>query len=242
MPGKIGLWGTQRSHPWVKFPAFHSLSNEPSFRTLGQGLFLSGTKVPVFPLPFAIEDRFKSDYNPDPKFILSCMLTPHLPERQEIVDFLKTQNLEHSFIGQIKARAADIEAIAKLGVSHPDLIKKGGTGLFHNTEYYRQIHESRACISVPGGGFDTLRFWEILGQGSLLISKRVALEMPNPLEEGKHYLAFDSLKELKAVIKRLYSRPEKLDSIRASGYQHAMRFHTASVRASWFLEKISNLK
>jgi hypothetical protein len=112
--------------------------------------------------------------------------------------------------------------------------------LGHNPRYYDQVRRSRRCVSIPGGGFDTLRFWEILGIGSLLVSKRIALEMPAPLVENEHYLAFDSLAEFKEVIARSYRRPDEADEVRARGHAFALQFHTTRARAGYVLATLAS--
>ena len=128
------------------------------------------------------------------------------------------------------------------GACHPALRGYDSIGIAHNENYYHQINNSRACISIPGGGFDTLRFWEILAQGSLLISKRISIVIPNAPIEGLHYLAFDTLEELRSIITFVINHPTEVDKIRFAGHNHALKFHTSEARKNLFLQSLSQGK
>jgi len=193
----------------------------------------------VHPFPMGLERRFQGQLKRTPQFELSCVMTPHLPDRAGLIQILKEKNYPRMFIGIIAPEKEDIRWMVEKGACHPDGADFGGVGFAQNRKYYEQLSNSRACISVPGGGFDTLRFWEILGMGSLLISKRVSLQMPHPLVEGEHYIAFDTADELNRIIEWLYRCPEEADRIRARGYTYARTHHTSLARARYFLEVIS---
>ena len=237
-PHNAGLWGELRAHPLLPFPFFHSMTNHNTWLHTGHNLLLQVIKNRIRPFPMGLEKRFQGVFNPNPEFELSCMVTPHLADRAELIDILKTMNYPRMFIGAIPPMDADVQWMVDHGACHPDAIKFGGAGFMQNRSYYEQIQNSRACISVPGGGFDTLRFWEILGQGSLLISKRIAIKIPYPLQEREHYIAFDTLEELEEILGWLYEKPEEADKIRRQGYEYAKKYHTSHARARYFLDTI----
>lgn len=237
-PHNAGLWGELRAHPLVPFPFFHSMGNHNTWLHIGHNVVMQLIKNRVYPFPMGLEKRFQSEFNYNPEFELSCMVTPHLDDRAELIELLNAMNYPRMFIGTIPPSDADVQWMVDNGVCHPDAAKLGGAGFMQNRSYYEQIRNSRACISLPGGGFDTLRFWEILGQGSLLISKRVAIELPYPLQECEHYMAFDTKEELESVLEWLYKKPEEADRIRRQGYDYAMKYHTSQARAEYFVNII----
>jgi hypothetical protein len=237
-PYNVGLWGELRAHPLLPFPFFHSMTNHNTCLHVGHNFLLHAIKSRVHPFPIGLEKRIQGEFNPNPEFEFSCMITPHLTDRAELIEILKTMNCPRMFIGAIPPTDADVQWMVDHGACHPDAAKLRGAGFMQNHSYYEQIRNSRACISVPGGGFDTLRFWEILGQGSLLISKRVAIEMPYPLQEGVHYKAFDTKKEFINVLEWLYNKPEEADRIRRQGYDYALKYHTSHARAVYFVNVI----
>lgn len=237
-PGPTGLWGELKAHPLVPFPFFHSMANNNTWLHVGHNFLMQLIKNRVHPFPMGIEKRSQGDFNPNPEFELSCTITPHLADRAELIGLLRTFNFSRMFIGVIPPTDADVQWMVDHGACHPAAAKLGGAGFMQNHAYYEKIRNSRASISIPGGGFDTLRFWEILGQGSLLISKRVAIEMPDPLQEGEHYVAFDTKEELEGVLEWLYKKPEEADRIRRQGYEYAMKYHTSHARAEYFVNTI----
>ncbi|OGW53934.1 MAG: hypothetical protein A2Y81_00970 [Nitrospirae bacterium RBG_13_43_8] len=233
-----GLWRELRAHPLVPFPFFHSMGNHNTWLHVGHNFLMQLIKNRVHPFPMGLERRFQGEFNSNPEFELSCMITPHLDDRTELIELLNAMNYPRMFIGTIPPTDADVQWMVDHGACHPAAAKLRGAGFMQNRSYYEQIRNSRACISVPGGGFDTLRFWEILGMGSLLISKRIALQMPNALIEGQHYVVFDTKQELDSVIRWLYSRPDEADRIRRHGHEYVLTYHTSNARALYFLKKI----
>lgn len=243
LPGSdAGLWNVLKAHKIIPFPFYHSLGNPASVpaqvRNLARNLFWFYGRERVKPFPFGIEDRMQGKFNPDPEYDLCCIMRPHIPARNQIIELLKQKAYPRMFLGMIPPSEEDIQWMVERGACHPEAVRIGGSGFAQNKAYYLQLNNSRASISIPGGGFDTLRFWEILGQGSLLISKRIAIKMPYPLQEGEHYVAFDTLDELKDIIEWLYSNPEEADRIRRQGYEYAIKHHTSFARAQYFLDSI----
>ena len=231
------LWSIFRSHYLIPYPYFHSMQNLTRFRDILKNTFFILKQNRMFPFPFSIEKRCQGIFNNKPQFMLSCMLSDdRVMERKKIIELLKIKQLPDAFIGKISEDKDSILEMEGMNGFDPDLPHDLAGYAFHNKNYYHQIQQSRACISVPGGGFDTFRFWEVLGQGSLLISKRIAIRMPNPPVEGTHYMAFDDIEELKALIEWLYNNPDNADQIRYDGWKYALKYHTSRARAEYFME------
>jgi Glycosyl transferases group 1 len=231
-----GIWGTIRRHPLVPFPSFIGLENKTRFGDFLRNVVVLPMKRKFHPFPYGIEERFQGSVNRAPAYELSCMVNCHLPERREFVARLESLHLPDAFIGEIPSEPEDTQRLMAMRAVAPGARRRSEFG--HNERYYARIRDSRRCISIPGGGFDTLRFWEILGLGALLISKRVAIEMPQPLVEGTHYLAFDSFDELRAVVEKSYQQPDQADEIRTNGHAFALQFHTTKARAIYLLTTI----
>lgn len=244
-PKRFGLWTAIRTHKFLKYPYFHSMSNVANIKKLKflrvflkniLLTFLYKNKIHSFSL--GIEDRFIGEFNNAPQYSFSCMLRAHNDERKELLAILKSLNVNNSFYELISPSQKAIEIMTKKGSCHPHYIHEGGIGMAQNEDYLNQISNSLACISIPGGGFDTLRFWEILARGSLLVSKRIDIEIYNSLEEGVHYLAFDTKKELEELMQFVLQNPEKVNKIRKNGYKFALKNHTSVSRAEYFLQKV----
>ena len=230
---RVELWEKIRRHPLVPFPSFVSFRNRTAWRDVLRNVAALPLQHKFMPFPFGIEERFRGGVNPRPSWELSCLLTPNNPERRAFVDRLRELGLPNAFIGEIPGQPDDTERLVAIGAVNDRSRREVELG--HNRRYYDQVDSSRRCISIPGGGFDTLRFWEILARGSLLVSKRIAIEMPAPLQEGVHYIAFDSFAEFKARIMESYRRPDEADEIRARGHTSALQFHSTRARAVYVL-------
>jgi hypothetical protein len=235
----VSLWDRQRRHAMVPFPSYVGFHNRTRAIDLLRNLAARSIEHKVYPLPYGIEDRFRGSVNGQPACELSCLLNCHAPERAQFVQRLRELSLPSTYIGQTAIEPEDVQRLVAMGAVNPETMRPVELG--HNPRYYQQIRDSRRCISVPGGGFDTLRFWEILAQGALLVSKRVGIEMPHALAEGRHYLAFDTFAELRHVLESSFADPGSADRIRQSGHEFAMHHHTTRARALYVLKTLANL-
>jgi hypothetical protein len=231
-----GMWGTARRHALLPFPSFEGFRNRTRPIDLLRNVAARSSVHKVHPFPFGIEDRFVGSINPDPRFELSCLLNPQAPERADLVRRLRESVFPRAFIDQIPIRSEDVQRLVAAGAVNPGAMRPVELG--HSPAYYQQVRDSRRCLSVPGAGFDTLRFWEILAQGALLVSKRIPLEMPQPPVEGRHYLGFDTFDELRDLLRGSYRDPARADAIRTEGHQFALRAHTTRARAVYLLEAL----
>ena len=73
------------------------------------------------------------------------------------------------------------------------------------------------------------------------MSKRVGIEMPAPLVEGAHYLAFDTADELRDVLNDSFRDRERADAIRAAGHTFAVQWHTTKARAIYVMRTLAAL-
>lgn len=237
----LSLWKPHlKAHPLFPFPHIHSSLNKSNIRTLAKNLFYHFSPAKVFPLPFGIEKRvFTKDLEAKREMRFVAVITPQLESRQWLLEYLKELQLPHSFIGQIPPTKQEVMEANRYCLSGPEVSHLGGGGVCHNVRYYDLLRNSFSALSIPGAGFDTFRFWEILGSGCLLISKRVPIRMPFPLQEGIHYLAFDTKDELNNILANLYKNREALESIRRQGYEFARSYHTTRARAFYMLNVLS---
>jgi hypothetical protein len=236
LKNRVELWEKIRRHPLIPFPCFVSFQNLTGRRDILRNIAALPLQHKFVPFPYGVEDRFRGDLNQRPSWELSCLMPPHNPERRKFVERLRELGLPNAFIGEVPIEPDDTERLVAIGAVSGG--SRRAVELGHNRRYYDQIDASRRCISLPGGGYDTLRFWEILARGALLVSKRIAIEMPTPLQEGVHYIAFDSFAEFKARIMASYRRPDEADEIRARGHAFALQFHSTLARAVYLLRTL----
>lgn len=88
-------------------------------------------------------------------------------------------------------------------------------------------------------GFVSNRFFETLYAGGFLIHQRVkGLDELTGFVEGKHYIGFDTLKELQELIHYYMSNPAERKKIAKAGRRYARRFHSFDARVKELVTKI----
>lgn len=243
--GQAGLWNVLKSHQFLPYPYYHSMGNAApffiQFRNIFRNIAWNFQRNKVKPFPLGLENRMQGKFNEAPEYELCCIMRPHIEERKNLLDLLYKKKYPKMFLDPIYSNNEDVKWMVDRGAAHPVATKIGGIGFANNTRYFNQLNNSRISISIPGGGFDTLRFWEILGQGSLLISKRITIQMPNSFHEGIHYLAFDTLSELDDVLEWTYNHSNEVDRIRKAGHEYALNYHSSEARARYFIDEVRKL-
>ena len=117
------------------------------------------------------------------------------------------------------------------------------TGNRQGEAYLNILRRSCASLSLPGQGWDTYRFWEILSCGSCLLSPRaVVRELPisPPPRDGCEYFGFDNDEELLELIFSHYDHRERLRYIATAGQNWAIRYHSDVNRAKQILDLVSS--
>jgi len=235
------LWKRISAHKLIPFPYFHGMKNHNRVGDILKNILSHFLIKNIYPLPFGIEDRVISKFNNNPEFLLSCMIrTSRVIERNKMVDFLKNKqkHIDKIFLDLIPFSDESWKEMERIGASDISLKKSDRGYANHNKDYYHQLNNSIACISIPGGGFETFRYWEILASGSLLVSKRNALKMPNELVEGVHYLGFDTINELDEIINFIIANPNKIRKIRREGYNYSLNNHRSVDRAKYLISTV----
>jgi len=105
-------------------------------------------------------------------------------------------------------------------------------------EYYREIAASKIAVALRGGGLTaSLRYFEIAGLGTMLLSDRPETLIPNDFEDRRHAVfCRPDLGDLEELV-RYYLREEKeRAAITAEGRAHLLKYHTCERRAEYFLD------
>jgi hypothetical protein len=104
-------------------------------------------------------------------------------------------------------------------------------------EYRTLLSRSKMALSVRGGGFDTVRYWEIPASGALLISERPDIVIPHNFEHGVHAIfCRPDLQDLPGWVRQLRdNEPERQRMVEAA-YRHLLAFHTSECRATYLLD------
>lgn len=226
---------------WVNGPSMRSCAAR--WRTFGwnRGLYQR-----TFPLPFSINletvpclGEMRKDLD------LSFVGLISNRNRIKAVNFLRTVP-DIRFKGWVYAEPTDRKS--KLALSTFSILKekiKGDPRIPENErgiklsydEYFNLLGRSKFALSIPGSGFDTLRYWEIVAAKVLLISEQPFILIPNNFEDKKHALFCRSdFRDVPDLV-RAYGRDDAArEQIVEAAYQHLLRFHTCEKRAMQFLE------
>ncbi|MEX5213191.1 MAG: glycosyltransferase [Nitrospiraceae bacterium] len=103
-------------------------------------------------------------------------------------------------------------------------------------EYHRLLGRSKMALSIRGGGFDTLRYWEIPASKAVLVSEQPDICIPNNFEHGKHALfCRPDLSDLVDLVRTYLQDDAARASLALQGHRHLLRFHTCERRAEYFL-------
>lgn len=103
--------------------------------------------------------------------------------------------------------------------------------------YHRLLRQSKMALSIRGGGFDTLRYWEIVDAKALLVSERPDICIPNNFEHGVHALfCKPDLSDLLAVLRPYVHDEAARTALAEAGHRHLLQFHTCDHRARYLLD------
>lgn len=102
-------------------------------------------------------------------------------------------------------------------------------------QYKNALLRARTGLNLAGGGFDTVRYWEIPAHGALLLSESLPIEIPHDFRHGVNALFFRTPGELADALEWCSHHPEDARDMALSGYRHFKSFHTATARARQIL-------
>jgi Glycosyl transferases group 1 len=104
--------------------------------------------------------------------------------------------------------------------------------------YYGEIAASRIAVALRGGGRTaSLRYFEVVAMGAMLLSDQPETLIPNDFVDRRHAVyCKQDLSDLEALV-RYYLREEKeREAIVAEGRAHLLKYHTCERRAEYFLD------
>jgi len=108
-------------------------------------------------------------------------------------------------------------------------------------EFY--LEELSACkigLNFRGGGWDTLRFWEIPALGGFMISQKLNIQIDNNFTNGKNIIyCEDDLSNLTQLCDYYLEHEEKRINIARNAKKHIEQFHTDVHRAKKILDTIT---
>lgn len=113
-----------------------------------------------------------------------------------------------------------------------------GSSVKLGREAYRSLlARSKTALSVRGGGFDTLRYWEIAASRTPLISEAPDIVIPHNFEHGVHAIfCRPDLSDLVEWVRRLRDDEAVRYRLVDAAYEHVLAHHTSARRAVYMLD------
>ncbi|MFQ5929045.1 MAG: glycosyltransferase [Acidobacteriota bacterium] len=106
-------------------------------------------------------------------------------------------------------------------------------------DYLEALHQSRIALSIGGKGFDTLRYWEIPACGSMLLSERPSISIPNDFEDNKTAVFFSTPEEFLDKLNFYSSREDSCHIVARAGHEFLIANHTTRHRGRFFLKTVA---
>lgn len=105
--------------------------------------------------------------------------------------------------------------------------------------YLQELAACKIILNFRGGGWDTLRYWEVPAVKRLMITQRPGILIPNDFIDGKHVIhCKEDLSDLVGLCNYYLKNDAKREEIAQNGSLHLKNYHTDVVRARYILEHI----
>ncbi len=185
----------------------------------------------VLPLPYGIE-RAYTKYSLDKNLkersydIISVFGQRKYPPLRELIA---------SYVEMIKAQGS-----LRVWNTSTKLPFLSPNSFLSRWRFYKKLANARVGISISGGGFDTARFWEILGSGALLLTQKIDINFPDEIGLPQElYAEFSSGLDIDEKLKMLLVRANKVsqeDYRRA--YSDLIKHHSSAARMRYVLRNV----
>jgi hypothetical protein len=108
--------------------------------------------------------------------------------------------------------------------------------------YLEELAACRIVLNFRGAGWDTLRYWEAPAIGSLLVSQKPQIVIPNDFIHGKEVIHIGvDLQEMLDVCKHYLNNAEKAEWIAKNAHARLKEFHTDIARADNVLRELRQI-
>ena len=108
--------------------------------------------------------------------------------------------------------------------------------------YLQEIHSAKIGLNFRGGGWDTVRLWELAGMGCFIISQRLNIEIEPPFIEGEEIIyCKDDLSDLVELCEYYLEHEEERERIAKNARKKVEQYHTDVARVQFIIKTIKNL-
>jgi hypothetical protein len=106
--------------------------------------------------------------------------------------------------------------------------------------YFDELSRCKILLNFRGGGWDTLRYWEVMGLGRFMITQELGIVIPNDYQHGKEIVCCKpDLSDLEELCRYYLQHAGKREKIAKQGLIKSMQFHTVEARAKYILSIIA---
>lgn len=108
------------------------------------------------------------------------------------------------------------------------------------TFYLEELARCRIVLNLRGGGWDTMRYWEVPAVAAFMITQRPQIVIPNDFEHGRHVVhCQDDLSDLHELCDYYLKHEVERERIAKEGHAHLVAHHTDVARARYILGKLT---
>ncbi|WP_455223494.1 glycosyltransferase family protein [Kaarinaea lacus] len=108
--------------------------------------------------------------------------------------------------------------------------------------YLQELARCKIVLNFRGGGWDTMRYWEVPAVGSFMISQRPQFVIPHNFEHEKHVVfCQDDLSDLIDLCEYYLKNDTAREQIASNGKNHLLQYHTDVKRAEYVIQTIRNI-
>jgi len=176
----------------------------------------------VFPLPMCFNMDRARNVPKEKKYQVSFWAVESAPIRVKALDLLSDQ---------FDCKANGTERNQKFS-------KYKRKGEF----YLQELARCKIVLNFRGGGWDTMRYWEVPAIGSFMISQRPQFVIPQNFEHEKHVVfCQDDLSDLIELCEYYLENETAREQIATNGKNHLLQYHTDVKRAEYIIQTIRSV-
>lgn len=108
--------------------------------------------------------------------------------------------------------------------------------------YLQELAACKVVLNLRGGGWDTMRYWEVPAVGSFMLSQKPGIVIPDNFENEKEIVFVqDDLSDLLELGEYYLKHEEKRESIAKQGHQKLLACHADTKRVAYIFKKIKEM-
>lgn len=191
----------------------------------------------IFKREYLLDTSYEKHIIPLP-FSFNSQVTPKVSGRLKYeVAFWAVES--HPIRSKVLALLEDQFDCRKNGTTRNQVFSKYNR---KGAEYLQELACCKVTLNFRGGGWDTLRYWEVPAVGRFLISQKPKIVIPNNFKDHESIVfCQDDLSDLFEKCDHYLKHETQREGIAKKALNHMNAYHTDIKRADYILNKISSL-